>query len=797
MNNPKQHLAIYGVYLLLAVMITFPAILTLSTHIIGGETGDNFEMARNIWWFVYAIKHGEPLYYQTLLGYPNGFSSILLAANQLQFLPAYVFAFLMPLAMAYNLTMLLTMALNGWAMFWLARYVLGREALVPSVLAGMVFMSAPTFQGHLFEGHAGLMVQWGLPLFIWSLLRLCQRSSVTWRDYALAIVFFNLTPSGHMLQVIYALMPTLGVFFLGLWWRNDWRGIQRVLVVCVLAGGFMLVFLAPMILDTLSTRSYTETGGTVRYSADLLSIVSPSFLHPLYANLGYNRQVLGVNLGESPAYLGVFVVVLMAIGLWRVRDTRWWLLLGGVAWVLSLGSLLKVLDQPILLDLGDYQTHLPLLWSALQDVTGFNLARTPARFDFVLAVAVAMLAGFGMREVWQWAEGRGLAVRLRYGGAVLLACGILFDVQFFFPMPTRSAQIPQAVYDLADEDIRAVFYMPYEHLLAAKDTLFLQTAHEKPLIAGQITRETPVNPAKLAILQNAFNPALLKAEGVDVVILHKDRAREMRQLEYYQSRLASFGAPRYEDERIAIYHVPNSTRDTSLYLVSTEGGTFERAYHTDFYTAQGGWFDLRAVLNANGRTVVLWLDNEPLHRWTLDGETEIRVSVPIERAGYYRLSLRLDPPCPAHYSPLLTCKGLTVGDVRVMASNQPVLTPFIGYEGVRLLNTAVQVRGDVALVRLLWRAESALTDQDIRFVHILDSNGRNIAQVDTPIGTLKAGELWSELVRVPLESLEEGIYSVRVGWYRYPDLLRRSVNDATLTGAGDRAPQIATFSVTR
>ncbi len=784
--------------MLVAVVITFPAVLTLGTHVIGSDTGDNFEMLRNIWWFTYALQNGQPLYYQPLLGYPQGFSSILLAANQFQFLPAYLFAFVMPLAMAYNLTMLLMMAANGWAAFWLARYLLGKEQLVPSLLAGVVFMSAPTMQGHLFEGHAGLMVQWGLPLFVWSLLRLCALNHATWRDYALAIVFFNLTPSGHMLQVIFALMPTLAVFFVGLWWRKDWRGMRRVLLVCALGGGFMLAFLTPMILDTLATRSYTETGGTVRYSADLLSIVTPSFFHPLYSGLGFNRDVLGINLGESPAYVGALVLPLLLLGLWRARAARWWLLLGAVAWVLSLGSLLKVLGQPLLLDLGDYQTYLPLPWAAVQDLVGFNLARTPARFDFVLALAVAMLAGYGMREVWAWSKRRALSPRWRVGGALLLVAGILFDYQFFFPMPTRPVDIPQAVYALRDENIRAVFYMPYEHLLAAKDTLLLQTAHQKPLIAGQITRETPVNPAKLSVLQNAFNPALLKAEGADIIILHKDRAAEMQQLEHFQTRLHSFGAPRYEDERIAVYNVPDSTRSTALYLVPSQGGTFERAYHTDLYTAQGGWFDVRATLEAQGRSVQLLLDGVPLHRWQLDGAQDVRVSVPIERAGYYRLTLRLDPPCPQSYhQAVLACKALTVQDVRVTASNQPVLTPFISFAGVRLLNTGVQVRQDAALVRLMWRAESEISANDVRFVHILDSSGRNVAQVDTPIGTVAAGALWAEFVRVPLDGLPEGTYSVRVGWYRYPDLERRAVNDMALVGARDRAPQIATFNVAR
>jgi hypothetical protein len=797
---PRKQLLLYLLFLGIALLVTFPAILNLSSQVMGGTTGDNFEMLRNIWWFKFALQTGQPLYYQSYFAYPEGFSGIILAANQLQFLPAYLFAFVMPLTLAYNLTIWLTMALNGWAMYWLARDLLGENNEVPAIVAGIVFMTAPTFQGHLFEGHAGLMVQWAMPLLIWGLWRLVHAENKIKRLTLFSIIMFNLTPSGHMLQVFYALMPIIGVFLLGLVYRKDWRGIRRVLTVCVLASAFMLVFLLPMIQETLQTSSYTEAGGVVRYSADLLSLVSPSFFHPMWSWLPYTRDVLGVNLGEGSAYLGVFGIVLIALAVWKQRESRWWLLLGAMAWVLSLGSLLKVLNQPLQIDLGDYQTYVPMPWALVQDVTGFSLARTPGRFNFVIALAVAMLVGYGISVLWQWGITRKLQRQIQYGAVVLLVLGMLWDTQFFFPLPTRSTDIPQAVYDLANrDDVRAIFSVPWNNLLAAKDTLLLQTAHQRPLIAGQITRETPVNPAKLNILQNTMSPSLLRLEGADVVIFHKDRAREMGDVLFNRlnAQLSSWGTLIYEDEQIAIYNVPQPLGEPAPYLLTEDGGEFNTRYVTDFYMPSVGWVDFSAVVGADNRDVTLWVNNIPLHRWAVQGEIPIRVPIPIVSAGYYRVEMRLDDPCPNNYPTVLTCRGLSIRNSDLDFSDVNINRPIVPFErGVTLQAvTATNVNNQLQ-VRLWWQFDEPMSNErDVRFVHVLNERGEVVLQNDSTLGTIPANEEWAETVIFSLQSLPEGTYTVRTGWYTFPDIVRFRVLDETAPGAQDRAIDIAEIEI--
>ncbi|MCA9908389.1 MAG: hypothetical protein KC519_07035, partial [Anaerolineae bacterium] len=102
-----RHGAVVLFYLLLAIIITFPLILNFSSAFAGFEYSDAYEDARHIWWFTYALRQGQPLFFQPLLAYPNGIEGVTLQANLLQYFPAWLFAFVMPLPAAHNLHMLL------------------------------------------------------------------------------------------------------------------------------------------------------------------------------------------------------------------------------------------------------------------------------------------------------------------------------------------------------------------------------------------------------------------------------------------------------------------------------------------------------------------------------------------------------------------------------------------------------------------------------------------------------------------------------------------------------------------
>lgn len=785
----RLHGAVLAVYLLIALIVTWPLLPNIGTHLVGFPYGDAGEMARHIWWFNHALRAGQAPFFQPLLAYPDGMpGGVLFWSHPQQFFPAWLLAFALPLPAAANLSLLLYMALNGWAMWLLARHLLGTDG-GPALLAGLVYMAAPAFQTHLAGGHAGLMVGWPLPLYAWALLRLREQPSS--RRALPAALFFLLSATGHTLQIIYAVLPVTATALLLLLLRREWRALAWSAAAVGGGAAALALFLLPVAAETFGTAAYTEEGGFVRYSADLLAIITPSFFHPVYGALDFPRRVLGVNLEEGTLYAGLAAGALALIGARRWPRARGWLLLALIAWLGALGPLLKVFDTPLRLMIGGWETFVALPWALLQSLPGFSLARTPGRASFALALAVAALAGFGALALWQRA-GR---VSVRRGLFVALAALILFDYQMYWPLPLTPADIPQAVHELAGrDDVRAVLNIPWSSTVAAKDALYLQTAHQRPLVAGHVTRSTPVSPAKLTLLEQTLDAALLDAAGADVVIVH--RAYISPDYETFARR--QLGTPAYEDARLLIFDTPAPDAAPQLRTWTPPLTAVTDRVEAYVYAPEAGVIDIAGTLAADGRDVTLLLDGAPIHRWTVTGETAFRVPLPVQAGAYHTVTLALEPPCPQGHSPALRCRTVRLSDLRLERYRPGAGVGFAPVQfgrGVTLAFADVEPAGASLKARLLWRFSAPLTEADVRFVHLVGDDGALLAQADGPLGVIAAGSAWAEALTLSLPShLPPGEYRVYAGWYAYPDLARFPVLTA-VEGAQDGLALLGTVRV--
>lgn len=811
-----RFLPYYLFYLLLALIITYPLISVFSTHFAGDFTGDAYEYARHIWWYAQAIPRGLSPFEQPLFAYPDGLPSWYLWGVPLRTFPAFVFAWMMPLPAAWNLTLLLRLALNGYAMFWVMRRWTG--SVPAALLSGAAYLALPAAQGHLFGGHLDLLTLWGVPLYAWALGEAIQHKDTkaqrheggfllhTPHSILLTFLTFIASLLGSFVLAVYVLTPiTLVVLLRGVWARN-WRGVAWALVGVMLGALGALIFVLPAALELLNSP-LTAAGGSVRYSGDLLAVFTPSFLHPVWGRLDYTHRVLGVNLVEGSGYVGVIAGVLALIGFWRVREARWWGVVAALAWVFSLGPLLNVLGEPLTVNIaGEYQTFVPLPWALFQNLPILNVSRTPGRFLITVGLSVAVLAGYGaawlflaLKDQQNGKATEGTAQRSPFIKqpaplvAGILIVLILFDYQSFFPLPTIPAVVPPGIAALAGRaDVRAVFTVPSGNLLAAKEALWLQTAHGLPLIAGQVTRATPVDPAKLAVLEATLDPALLREAGADVVIVQRGfdadgvlYARAMQQL----------GAPIWENERFAVFETPHSAAQAAL-TVWSDGAPIENTGFIYTYAPETGWLEVYTMAEDGGsppRQPLIALDGVPISR-----PTGISTYIPLASAGYHTLRVDASPACPPVYDAALICPPL-------FALDDPASpTRFIpdAFDATVQFGRGVTLRGaqtfdagsNSRTILLWWQFAEGVTEGDIRFVKILNAAGEQVAGIDQTLGVVAAGQ-HAETLFMPTPDLPAGVYTVYAGWYTYPDLVRFPILDGGGERAQDGLVYVGTFTI--
>ena len=418
-------------YVLAAFYVAAPIHSALSSHFLGADNGDVYEIARQVWWFKTALLNGDDVFSHSLLDYPEGSPAVRLWAQPLQMFPAWLFAFFVPLATAYNLTVLLTLALNGWSMYLLARRTLSTSNRFPAFIAGLVFLSFPTILGQLLDGHLGLLVQWPAPLFIICLFAYADHGGK--RRFFAAALLFMAGALGYTMQVFYVLTPLAMLFVLARLRHRDHLGALRAIAVA-LAGAHSCCCISRLFWGITRLTCSPSMG---RAACARASAFSAFCRPPAAIRFGDRiwRPVLGGDIGGSASYVGALGGLLALLGIIYRPAARWWLLVALVAWLLALGPLLKWQDQVLSGSIAGYEAVVPLPYALLVNLPLSELARSPARFMLLFAPAFSLLAGFGAIECCgsRFAQRRGR--RMQIAAACVFAVLLLEDYRLFSAFP--------------------------------------------------------------------------------------------------------------------------------------------------------------------------------------------------------------------------------------------------------------------------------------------------------------------------------------------------------------------------
>ncbi|HYB04384.1 MAG TPA: hypothetical protein VED17_07975, partial [Nitrososphaerales archaeon] len=572
------------VYVLLTILFTWPLATNFSTFV----NGNSFDVFHELWYlhlgstsptgpfFVFSsmmsyYPTGTPLYFQVLSPF-----------NTLNF------AWLAPLfgeVVAYNVLYMFTFFFAGFTTYIFVKYLTKNN--YAAFLAGLAFAFAPIHTGQGFD-HLNIMSAEFIPLFAYFMVKLARERNMWNSVYTGAAMVLNAMCDLHMFLLCAAMFVVYHIYTI-LTQRKlmvNRAYIQRLIVMSVFTAlvGFVVYFQTVyglfFVPKTIGAASSATRYFSAR-SADLVSFFVPSSANPFLSryvssiNVAIGKTSVLPNEGGT-AYIGYTVLTLSILGLiffWQKRDVYFWGLLALVGAILAVGPYIRILGVA---------SPIPGVWGYLYYVVPLlNSFRAPYRFDYLVALGLAILAGYGTTGLMNRVNGIKLPVTSKalMKVFVLIILCTLITVEFIpIPYAEYYGPIPQFYQVLAhDHSNYTVLEVP---IVNPDQSLYLyyQSAYNKPMIDGSIAR----NPAFPGILYEStpfidqlgpFSPTasptdiinqtfpmitlapyILAQYNVKYIIVHKDLfSNSTDYLPYVQLLTQILGQPIYQDSSLVAF----------------------------------------------------------------------------------------------------------------------------------------------------------------------------------------------------------------------------------------------------
>jgi hypothetical protein len=553
----KTKLIVFLIFLALLIVMTFPLFFDLKNNIPGFFSSD--EPYGNIWecWRIkYSFLHNLPLNKTYLIAYPFGVDIYGLGYTSYlwRWLTYFFIHFLSPI-LIYNFQLLLNLLLSGLFAYLLIYYVIGKNVLA-AVFGGIIFAFCPYQFARIWQ-HFGLTYNQWIPLGLFTAILLKEEDSR--KNVFLFFVSLLLILSFDF-SVMYFTAITLTMFFiysLFYCWRiklfkqrqlleSDLRYFKKVIIAGLFAFVVLLPQFLPIIKNILRFSSTTVASFFNPYhrpfedlfaqSAKPLGYLLPAATHPIFGKFTeqfVGSQLYGVSFTEHTLYLGWTPLILAFIAFRRWRQERrlrakspawpagrqepraredfyigFFVFLAIVAWLFS---------QPPWWNIFGFKVYMPsfFMYKILP------MYRAYCRFGIVVMLAVAVLAGFGLKFILE----RFKSQKVKIAITCLFSGLVLFEFWNWPPYKVIDvSKVPAAYYWLKEEpgDFAIAEY-PLDADSPNEMYKFYQTKHEKKIINGTIPG-TYANQIAQTIkkLSEPKTAGRLKWMGVRYALVHRD-----------------------------------------------------------------------------------------------------------------------------------------------------------------------------------------------------------------------------------------------------------------------------------
>ncbi|MGD2144327.1 MAG: glycosyltransferase family 39 protein [Anaerolineae bacterium] len=813
------YVGVFAVYVLLTLLMSYPVVARLSTHLIG-DGDDMWVHYWNNWWVERALEGENELYHTNLLFHPTGVS---LLHQNFAWVNIALWLGLKPLVggiAAYNLVHLLHIPLCGLSMFLLVRHLTKSDA--SAFVGGLIFAFLPFRM--LDTNHPNMVSTEGFPLLMLFLLRLFEDDSPI-RDGLIAGILIALI--GYMrwqLLILAAFMIVSYLVYVLFWEHRRWsrRTVAALGLVAIVAGVLMAPGLYPYVREVaqegVAGELYVLTPEPGKQ--DLLSYLVPQRQHllsPLYDEV-FVRWSKAAARHTYSAFLGHVVVALAVVAVLRrgrQGGIRFWLGLAVTSFVLGLGPYLRF--NRIL------RENIPLPYQLVGWLPPLRMLGVSLRFNALLGVPLAVLAAYGAQDLRHWLTKRQWGARLARPGIFVLVLGLLILVDYrSIPTSTVSAQVPDFYYELAEEpgDFAIVGLPGKRH--HTERYMFYQTVHRRPILGGHVSRlpaEALDFASSVPLIADMYTEVAIDTSLPDIsrqlsllaeadfkyVIIHKDLATE-QQLRAWQVYLAI--PPRYEDSKVAVYPTQPVVgldcpveHDLGKGIALVETSLSSRDVNPDAILEMSVIWGTTASPGENLRLELALVDEEGNVGQT--EQFEISPSWPIQewpanaivRDDY---SFQVEPwPGAGRHTVVASLaraedgrpvgQPAEVGEVVVHMPDRVFAAPPTERhaqarfgDALRLLGYDLDIDASAANVTLHWKALRRMERSYKFFVHLYEVDDHEIvAQKDVipydwgyPTVWWEAEEIVSDEVEVPLDQVPPEVYLLAVGVYD-PDAAER------------------------
>ncbi len=551
----KKDIAIIALFVVLISVMTFPLVFNLTRYLPGFFSTD--ELYATIWdsWRIkYSAVHHLDFKRTDFIAYPFGvdlFGSGFMACAYLGIL--YFLSIFTTPVLTFNIQIAVNLLLSLAIMYYLLRYLTSNRAA--SFFGAIVFGFSPYQFARVWQ-HISLTYNYLIALCCFAAILLREKPSR--KQFFLTVAAVVLTFSLDYAVAYFALFVLL-LFLLYTFlhnWKRKLRGedgclkqdsmfLKRAVLVAALSAVLLVPQFFPLI-GKLAGRKHSASAASAynpyhrslddlfSQSARPLSYFLPAAAHPVFGK--FTGQFVGGGLyGESftehTLYLG-WIPLLLAVTAFRnwrrlrktkrdivfaryaIRDTRYDFYIGFfiflviAAWFFS---------QPPWWKWGQLKIYMPsfFMYKILP------MYRAYCRFGIVVILAIAVLAGFGLRFFME----RFYSQRTRMAIAVLACALVLFE--FWNWPPYKVIDISRAPPAYEWLKAQPGDFVIAEYPLDAKGSTDIyklyQTYHEKKMINSTVPGTRANDIAKTMIkLSQPRTAGMLKGMGVKYVLVHEE-----------------------------------------------------------------------------------------------------------------------------------------------------------------------------------------------------------------------------------------------------------------------------------